>query len=84
VYLALGPTASVLALDLHKAGIQALDLGHLSMFYINTRKKNTRYRVIRQDELDALMKKAGVETLDYKKWKHGMAGDSVYEKNQPC
>lgn len=31
--LALGPTATVLAADLHKAGLQALDLGHLDIEY---------------------------------------------------
>lgn len=33
VYLALGPTASVLAYDLGKEGYQALDLGHLDIEY---------------------------------------------------
>lgn len=32
VLLAVGPTATVLAFDLHMAGYQALDLGHWSMF----------------------------------------------------
>jgi len=31
--LALGPTATVLTFDIHNLGFQALDLGHLGMFY---------------------------------------------------
>lgn len=36
--LALGPTATVLAFDLDEAGYQALDLGHLGMFYARFRR----------------------------------------------
>ena len=31
--LALGPTATVLAYDLHRAGLRALDLGHMDLLY---------------------------------------------------
>ena len=41
VLLSLGPTATVLAYDLHKAGRQALDLGHLGMFYAHVHPKST-------------------------------------------
>lgn len=33
IILALGPTATVLAVDLHKLGFQALDLGHIDIEY---------------------------------------------------
>ena len=33
VILALGPTATILASDLSKVGIQALDLGHIDIQY---------------------------------------------------
>ena len=36
--LAAGPTATVLAYDLSEAGYQALDLGHLGMFYARLRR----------------------------------------------
>lgn len=32
VLLCFGPTATVLAVDLHRRGVQAIDLGHLGMF----------------------------------------------------
>ena len=44
VVLSLGPTATVLAYDLScKYGIQALDLGHLGMFYAHIHPKDRQY-----------------------------------------
>jgi glycosyltransferase family protein len=45
IYLALGPTATVLAFDLHKMGYQALDLGHLAAFYYGNHPKSKKSRV---------------------------------------
>lgn len=38
IILSLGPTATVLAYDLYDLGYQALDLGHLGMFYSRTHR----------------------------------------------
>ena len=45
IYLALGPTATVLAFDLYKMGYQALDLGHLAAFYYGNHPKSKKARV---------------------------------------
>ena len=38
VLIALGPTATVMAYDLHKAGYQALDIGHVDLIYEKYRR----------------------------------------------
>ena len=44
--LALGPTATVLAYDLYKAGYQAVDMGHLDLIYEKyLRKESDLYKV---------------------------------------
>jgi hypothetical protein len=42
--LSLGPTATVLAADLSAAGHQALDVGHIGLFYDGTHPKSARGR----------------------------------------
>lgn len=43
IILSLGPCATILAHDLHKFGIQALDLGHAGMFYSGAHPKAPNY-----------------------------------------
>jgi len=45
IYIALGPTATVLAFDLGKMGYQALDFGHLSAFYYGNHYKSKKSKV---------------------------------------
>ena len=42
--LSLGPTATAMAYDLCREGMQALDLGHLGMFYAHIHPKARYYK----------------------------------------
>ena len=55
--LALGPTATALAYDLHKEGYQAVDIGHVDLIYesfirkiTNLNSVNIPYKYCRVDE----------------------------------
>lgn len=55
ILLALGPTATVLALDLHRQGYQALDIGHVDVEYEwfrmgTTRKMPLQYKYVNEVE----------------------------------
>lgn len=44
ILLSLGPTATILAHDLHLKGFQAIDVGHMSMFHAQTHPKSKEYK----------------------------------------
>ena len=49
ILLSLGPEATVLAYDLAMAGRQALDLGHLGMFYAHIHPKDKNWDGVKRD-----------------------------------
>ena len=49
ILLSLGPEATVLAYDLARAGRQALDLGHLGMFYAHVHPKDKNFDGVQRE-----------------------------------
>jgi len=56
IMLSLGPTATVVAYDLFKLGYQALDVGHMPMFYNRTHPKMPKFLQCIVDKYEAMGK----------------------------
>lgn len=60
ILLSLGPTATCLAYDLHLVGFQAVDVGHMSMFYAQTHPKAKGYQGTEEETEQWKMEQRGL------------------------
>lgn len=59
ILLSLGPTATCLAYDLHLKGFQAIDVGHMSMFFAQTHPKAEGYQGAEEETNQLKMEQRG-------------------------